>query len=163
MAAGAVITLIFIVYSSFVFKKQQSDRFEKNARMSTDLLTKAHPYISNTDSLTLGELEGKDVIVLFWATWSEKSALMMDQLELILSSEPDVTVVGALVKDATDTAEPVLSDHPFLYIDGTVLFNDLKVPGIPSLLILDTKGKVITTHIGYQEDIRESILDILRK
>ena len=150
MAIGAIITIIFIVYASFNFKNEQEENFRTNTLNYETLLTDPHPFLNNGDSLRLAELSGKRVIVLFWSSWSERSAEIMNEFD-IFSSNDVYEVVAAAVKDATETAEVLIPNHDFLYIDGIKLFNDLKVPGIPSYFVLDTRGNFIESFVGYRE------------
>ena len=157
MIIGALVTMVLIVVSSLNFKKEQQQRFEDFANNYPELLTDAHPYVGQTDSLRLGELKGSNIVVVFWASWSEKSVEIFHELDALQNNYPETKIVAALVKDATETAEEVLPQHEFIYIDGTIMFNDLQVPGIPSYILIDSEGKVITTNVGYQEGVFEAI------
>ena len=149
MAIVAVFTMIFIVLTSFNFKHQQQVRFKEHTLGYDSLLTKAHPFIIKDDSLKLGDLSGNPILLVFWSSWSDKSAKLLDEIELI----SDLKVVAALVKDATDSAEEAILKHDYLYIDGTILFNTVRAPGIPSYLLLDENGALISTHVGYQKGV----------
>lgn len=162
MGISAVITMIFIVFASFDFKAEQVENFKQNTRSYEQLLTETHPLINEPDSLRLGELNGSKTIVLFWASWSEKSEQIMNELDVFASSD-EFEVVGALVKDATETAEIILPRHDFKYIDGTKLFNQLKVPGIPSYFLLDEYGEVQFAQVGYKENAVSLINDAFSK
>jgi hypothetical protein len=153
---GAVITMIFIVYTSFNFKAEQEENFRTNTQEFETLLTDPHPYLSLGDSLRLAELSGKRVIVLFWSSWSERSAEIMNEFD-IFSANDQYEVVGAVVKDAAESAELLIPNHDFLYIDGTKLFNDLKVPGIPSYFVLDERGDFIESFVGYREGATQNV------
>ena len=159
MGIGAVITMIFIVYASFDFKSEQEENFRNNTNEFESLLTDSHPYMSSSDSLRLSDLKGKRVIVLFWASWSERSAEIMVEFD-ILANNKGYQVVGAVVKDATETAELMIPNHNFLYIDGTKMFNDLKVPGIPSYIVLDEEGNVLNSFVGYQKGAVEQVIQL---
>lgn len=153
---GAIITMMFIVYASFNFKEEQEQNFRENTQEYDQLLTEAHPYISHGDSLRLAELTGKRVIVLFWASWSDRSADIMDEFD-IFGANNQYQVIGAVVKDATETAELIIPNHDFIYIDGTKLFNTLKVPGIPSYFVLNERGEFVTSFVGYREGAAQNI------
>lgn len=150
MAVGALLTMIFIVYSSFNFKENQARRFTEYTAQYDSLLVLPNPYVIQEDSLRLEELQGSETVVLFWATWSEKSASIMKELNDLKKKEPGLEIIAALVHDATETAIPEIPDYDFRYIDGTILFNEIRVPGIPSYLLLDEEGRLIYTHVGYQ-------------
>lgn len=156
MGGGALVTMIFIVYASFQFKDKQESNFKKYISENENLLTEQHLIIAENDSLALSSLHGENVVLVFWASWSEKSASMMEELDK-LTSDSDVKVVAAAVKDATETVDDVLPDHDFLFIDGAKLFNDLKVPGIPCYILIDADGKVIDVTVGYRSGVADKI------
>ncbi len=151
MVIVAVFTMLFIVLTSFNFKQQQKERFTEYTLEYDSLLTKNHPYIGKEDSLRLGDLAGNPVLLVFWSSWSEKSANLLNEIEFITQNDPTLKVVAALVKDVTDSAEEAIIQHDFIYIDGTILFNKIRVPGIPSYLLLDENGNLVSTHVGYKE------------
>lgn len=157
MAVGAIITMIFIVYSSFNFKEQQAKRFTEYTAQYDSLLILPNPYVLEEDSLRLGDLTGSETVVLFWASWSDRSASIMEELNQLKESNPELEIVAALVHDATETAIPEIPEFDFRFIDGTRLFNELRVPGIPSYLLIGEKGALVDTHVGYQE---EQVFDI---
>ena len=109
------------------------------------------------DSLKLEELSGQKVVVVFWASWSDKSMDMFSELDQVMLDHPGIKIVAALVMDATETAEPILPTHDYLYIDGTRLFNELQVPGIPSYILLDEGGTVVAANVGYQSGVTKTI------
>ncbi len=158
MGIGAVITMIFIVFASFNFKDEQEANFRENTQNFEELGTMNHPIVGDvtTDSLRLNDLYGKQVIVLFWASWSDKSTELMDELDFFADNN-EYAIVAALVKDVTDEASTVLPNHDFIYIDGTRLFNELKVPGIPSYFLLDKKGNFMASFVGYRKGVTDTI------
>ena len=156
MLVGAIITMIFIVYASFNFKAKQEANFRNNVSEFETLMTDMHPVLASEDSLNFNELAGKKVVLVFWASWSEKSAQILEELDQVAERD-DVQIVGATVKDATETAEEVLPAHDFIFIDAAKLFNDLKVPGIPSYILFDEEGNPIDVTIGYKEGVADRI------
>lgn len=79
---GAVITMLFIVYASFNFKSEQEENFRANTMQHESLLVNPHPYVNHGDSLRLAELNGKRIIVLFWSSWSDRSAEIMEEFDI---------------------------------------------------------------------------------
>lgn len=150
VGVGAFITVVFIIYASFHFKTEREEKFRKSTLEYPGLLEERFPSVTSPDSIALQDFKGKKVIVVFWASWSGKSAAIMNELDSLYSGG-EYEIVGALVKDARETAEPMLPEHDFVYIDGTKLFNYLKVPGIPSYFVLDDSGKVRDVKVGYQQ------------
>lgn len=158
MAVVAVLTALAIVYSSLSYTETQKTRFEEAIKEDQTLLTRSFSYVDKTDSLKISDFGGKDVVVVFWASWSEKSDLLFNEL-LVLKDETDsLEIIGALVLDATETIEEEMFYEQFKYIDGAKLYNDLKVPGIPSYIVFNKSGIVEYVHVGYQEGSGYSLL-----
>ena len=156
---GAIITMVFIVYTSFNFKTEQETNFRSNTQEYDRLLVEPHPYIGHGDSLRLAELVGKRVIVLFWSSWSDRSAEIMQEFDIFAAND-GYEVVGAVVKDATVTAEVLIPNHEFIFIDGTRLYNELKVPGIPSYFVLDERGDFIESFVGYRSGAAQNVAEL---
>jgi hypothetical protein len=76
------------------------------------------------------------------------------------ASNENYKVVGAVVKDATETAELIMPNHDFIFIDGTKMYNDLKVPGIPSYFVLDEEGKFLHSFVGYKKGDVEQLKEL---
>ena len=157
MAVMALITMIFIVISTFNYKDKQEENFRKFTAEYVPLLSEPHVLVTESDSVSFDSFAGQKVIILFWASWSEKSAEMMKELDSF-SAKDGYEVIGATVKDAEETAALVLPKHDFVFIDGAKLFNDLKVPGIPSYVLLDEEGNIIDVSVGYREGVADRIL-----
>lgn len=151
MLVVALLTIVVIIYSSFSFKERQDERFMQYAIEYDSLLTLPNPLILKDDSLRLGELQGSESVLLFWASWSDRSESIMQELNEVRTANPGIEIVAALVLDATSTAIPEIPDYDFYYVDGAMLYNQLRVPGIPSYVLLDENGNVTETHVGYQK------------
>ena len=129
-----------------------------------------------TDSLQLVSLSDQSIILLFAARWSDKSSEVVNQIEQIINRFNATTtgyyekvpkLVIALVLDTRegygkqvegirlkgDTKGYYVNDHDFskqyLIIDGSNLFNEFQIPGIPTLVyIMD--GQILWTQVGYK-------------
>ena len=129
-----------------------------------------------TDSLQLVSLSDQSIILLFAARWSDKSSEVVNQIEQIINRFNAATtgyyekvpkLVIALVLDTRegygkqvegirlkgDTKGYYVNDHDFskqyLIIDGSNLFNEFQIPGIPTLVyIMD--GQILWTQVGYK-------------
>jgi len=153
MIAIAVITMLVIIYSSFHFNNKQQERFRENLVESDSLTLKYMRIIGESDSVRISDLKGKRSVVVFWASWSEKSELMMVEIEKAQFESDSLQVVAALVKDAEESL-PTEKEFPtFVYTDGTEIFNDLKVPGYPSYIVFDERSEVINSQVGYQKGV----------
>ncbi|MFN1834094.1 TlpA family protein disulfide reductase [Balneola sp. MJW-20] len=151
MLVLAGITTIGIIISSFSFKNKQQVEFEENVAVSDSLLTMELPRIGQDGMLKLNEWQGEEQVLVFWASWSEKSEALMKEITQFSAAYDDssLQIIAALVMDVTES-KPDPSEFPgFIYVDGTRLYNHLKVPGIPTYIYLK-RGKVAHTHVGYE-------------
>lgn len=150
MIAVGVITMIIIVYSSFSHMQKQQSRFEENLTATDSLYTMPLGKVGTTDSLRIGEMEGHRLLV-FWASWSDKSESMLSEIQILNADVDSLTVLAALVKDAEESL-PELPEYPgFIYVDGARMFNSLKVPGIPSYVLIAPDNTILHSNIGYQK------------
>lgn len=128
------------------------------------------------DSVQMASFIEEPIIMLFAARWSDKSAQVVDQLEQIIARFDSVSsvyntmtpkMVIALVLDTREgyvqkVEEEKLernkgvsyeSDEVFserhLVVDGSVLFNEFQIPGIPTLVYL-VNGQILWTQVGYR-------------
>lgn len=156
MLVGAAITALFILYSSFNFKEKQQNRFEKYTLEYDSLMVSSHPYLNIDDSLRLDQFLGHKTMLVFWSSWSEKSKELLKEVNSYQQMHPELVVVAALVKDATNSFDSTKTYASFRYIDGTRLFNKTRVPGIPSFVLIDENGKVIHNHVGFKNDLAQT-------
>ncbi|WP_018126192.1 TlpA family protein disulfide reductase [Balneola vulgaris] len=158
MVVIAIIAALSIIYSSINYKGTQAERFKEGIAESDSLLTKELQYVFEDDSLSVQQFKGNNVVLLFWATWSEKSQFMIDEIYTLADQTDSLVVLAAIVKDARETIDESSLRDGLYYVDGADLFNDLKVPGIPSYILFDPTGKVKYVHIGYQENAGYGLL-----
>lgn len=153
MISIGVITMLVIIYSSFHFKNKQQERFKTNLIESDSLTTKYMRIIGKADSIRISDLKGKRSVVVFWASWSEKSELMLVEIEKAQFESDSLQVVAALVKDAEESLPEEKTYPTFIYTDGTEIFNDLKVPGYPSYIVFNEQSEVINSQVGYSKGV----------
>lgn len=153
MISIGVITMLVIIYSSFHFKNKQQERFKTNLIESDSLTTKYMRIIGKADSIRISDLKGKRSVVVFWASWSEKSELMLVEIEKAQFESDSLQVVAALVKDAEESLPEEKTYPTFIYTDGTEIFNDLKVPGYPSYIVFNERSEVINSQVGYSKGV----------
>jgi thioredoxin-like negative regulator of GroEL len=114
-------------------------------------------------------------VVIFWATWSPRSAEVIHDLEALRAKigtdkvqivtvnceHPEITAADrgtiAAVAKKDGFSGPALVD------DGLVVFNDYGAMALPSTLVVGTDGKVTYTLAGYPTTLRDELADAVRK
>jgi hypothetical protein len=107
--------------------------------------------LDGTDSLQLSAYQGRDVILVFWASWSEKSLDVLRRLDsLKLQRGDSLTIVAAAVKDNGAEARAYINsmEHDFNYVDGTIHYLDLRLPGVPSAIRFNRNSKPVQILVG---------------
>lgn len=158
MAIVAILTAITIIISSLRYKETQRERFVESIQESDSLLTEPLLLIDQDDSISINQFKGTDVVIIFWSSWSEKSDLLLQEIYTLADQTDSLTIISALVLDATDEIENTKFIDGFIQVDGASLYNELKVPGIPSYILLDKNGVLKYAHVGYQENAGFSLL-----
>ncbi|MFA5667826.1 MAG: hypothetical protein WC967_01185 [Balneolaceae bacterium] len=158
MAVMALVSALIIVYASLSFKDKEQTRFLNSISTNDTLTVKKMRYVHKDDSVSVSEFKGKNVVLLFFSSWSEKSNFMIDEIATLTDQNSSIHVIGALVKDATDSIDFEALPKNFTYVDGVSLYNDLKVPGVPSYVVFDKNGSYVYAHVGYQEGAGYSLL-----
>lgn len=118
---------------------------------------------------------GKATAVIFWATWSPRSAEVIRDLEALRTKigpekvqvvtinceHPSITSAD---RDAIAAAAKDLGlSGPALIDDGLIAFNDYGAMALPSTLVLGADGKVGYILAGYPTTLRDELADAVRK
>ncbi|MEX2605422.1 MAG: hypothetical protein WD361_14525 [Gracilimonas sp.] len=153
MIIVAILTIGVIIFSSFNFTNKQHLRFQNNVASSDSLNIMPLSVIGALDTVTIHQQSGYNTILVFWASWSGKSDAMLGEVQNFQATQNSIKVIAGIVKDAEESL-PAEKKYPgFTYVDGTHLFNYLKVPGFPSYILFDTNGDVLKTQIGYEKGV----------
>jgi peroxiredoxin len=136
--------------------------------------TKAPDFRATTvdgKTVTLSSLKGKVVILDFWAVWCKPCMLSMPGLQAVYREAKPQGVVVLSVNtwdekpkfvswvrknagkkyDFTFVRDPAEGDHDAIRT-ASIAQRLYKVPGIPTMYVIDREGKVVAGLIGaYQE------------
>jgi thiol-disulfide isomerase/thioredoxin len=112
--------------------------------------------LKTVDGRTLGpkDFRGQVVVVDFWATWCGPCHLQAEILEPVYKSYKGrgVQFLAANVGEDMDTVKKFLAKKPFPYpvlLDSNqAVSTDIGVMALPTLLVVDKKGKVAYLQSG---------------
>ncbi len=107
--------------------------------------------LDGTDSLQLSSYQGREVILIFWASWSGKSLEVLENLDSLKMQRGDsLVIVAAAVKDNGSEAREYIErkSHDFEYVDGTIHYLDLRLPGVPSAIRFNRESKPVQILVG---------------
>lgn len=159
----ALLTAIVIVITSLNYASNQRETFREEAS-ETDLSGwKLYQYRTG-DSLSMAQFEGSPVVIHFWSTWSELSIELNDEMSRLKSDFPDLVILAAASRDAEEKVQDYLNgtDYNFIFADGTPLYQELKVPGLPSQLFVNRQLSIVDQNVGRDpEAIRQKVQQLI--
>lgn len=102
------------------------------------------------DSLQLSDFHGAPIVIDFWATWSGKSRQTHLALNEFQIESPELVVIAASVRDDEEMVRSYLAEQNFnfIYVNGTNLYHEMQIPGIPSQVLIDRKGLFFDYQVG---------------
>ena len=127
------------------------------------VLPSAAGLASGIEELSLADLQGRVVIVNFWASWCGPCRIEQPDLNAVHALLPDteVVVIGVNIEDTQANALAHLAefDVPYLSLFDPVnelagRFRGIGARTIPSAVFLDTEGRVAARLLGLT-DTRE--------
>jgi len=150
----AALTAIVIFISSLNYASNQRETFRTEIEETT--LSEWNLYQYETgDSLSISQFEGSPVIIHFWSTWSDLSLELNTVMGGLQAEFPDLIIVAAAARDAAQLVEEHIqtTNFDFVYLNGTPLYQDLKVPGLPSQLFVNRSGIIVDQHVGKDAEV----------
>lgn len=103
----------------------------------------------------LSELQGKVVVLNFWASWCAECAYEADDLQRMweyYEDTGDVVFVGVAWADNGPRSMEFLERYSITYLNGpdkgTVIGDDYNITGVPETFVIDQRGDIVKTIIG---------------
>lgn len=97
------------------------------------------------------ELQGKPVVVNFWASWCGPCAQELPVLSNASVTHPEVAFVGADNQDTTSGFRNFEEQHPHAYPSGPIVmgtYQSYGVAGLPVTFFIDAQGVVAASFSG---------------
>jgi cytochrome c biogenesis protein CcmG/thiol:disulfide interchange protein DsbE len=123
------------------------------------------PCLVSGPPVDLARLGGKPVLINLWATWCGPCREEMPILQNAHIRHRDkIAFLGVDTKDSPQRAAAFLGEVGATYpqvvdLDGRLLVEHLRVPGLPVTVVLDSDGEVIKKHVGaFTEESLEALI-----
>lgn len=122
----------------------------------------ARPATPENGTFDIARYHGRVVVVDFWASWCKPCRQSIPWLNEMRSryGQKGLVIVGINVDARRADAQRFLESTP---IDFEIIFDTqgelaqrYALKGMPSSLVFDRDGKLVATHIGFQEKNKDS-------
>ncbi len=153
MLGVAGICLVLIIYFNLRSLDNQQQRFVERVGDGSEHYQQAYPAMYQEGEVTPSEYSrGRPLILVFWSSWSGRSEEALKNLtERYQHASVETAVISAAVKDNPENAGVVRDalQLPFLIVDGTEHYNEIRLPGLPSLIAFNADGSLYGARLGF--------------
>ena len=144
--------------------------FQDNARKipSVDLKTLEGKTVNSSKFSN----DGKPMIISFWATWCSPCKKELNAVAEVYSDwqkETGVKLIAISLDDSksSNKVAPYVNEKGWEYEEYLDLNSDFKramgVNNPPQTFIVDGKGNIVWTHVGFKDGDEEQYIEVVRK
>ncbi len=151
-----------------LFPEQADGKRAAGARVRLTAEGKALNFVGtqiNDRKFSLNSLQGKVVVIHYWATWCDACTAEFEEFQRLAAKyQGDLVFVGACLDDEPQTVKDYLAQNRSinwiqLYepggIESSPLAQQLGIPTLPWILLVDKEGKVVNANCSALELDRE--------
>ncbi len=145
---------IFVVYKLGIFTGNEN-KIETDMEVGVNIGDKAPDFTLETlygQEISLSELQGKKVLLNFWASWCGPCRSEMPDLEKLHKVHENIEILAVNIKEEKGKVlnYVIASNYSFpIALDRSgKIANKYLVRGIPVSYFLNEKGKIIAKHTG---------------
>ncbi len=153
MLVVAGICLVLIIYFNLRFMGSQQERFAQRVGDGSEHYEQYYPNMYGDDEISPENYsEGRPLILIFWSSWSGRSEEALTDLHRrYTEATTETAVITAAVKDNPQHAGEIRDaiQFPFLIVDGTEHYNEIRLPGLPSLIAFNADGSLFGARLGF--------------
>ena len=119
------------------------------------------PHPSQSAPLDMASYRGKVVLLDFWASWCEPCRHSFPWLSAMQEKygADGLVVIGVNVDRERAEADRFLAGTParfrILYDPQGALATQHNLMGMPSSFLFDAEGRLVATHVGFRQGLRE--------
>ena len=149
----------FIALLAYGLSTSAPSRVEEGARLPDFELTR----LDETGMLTTADLEGKPVVINFWASWCIPCRQEAELLQATYEEYRDEGVVflGVNIKDSNVDAKAFIDEYDMTYPvvsdPNEELARELGVVGIPETFFIDDEGTFVGSASGPRQARKEGV------
>lgn len=143
------------------------------------VITEESPKVSNTapnfilnnldsEEIELNKLKGKVVLIDFWAIFCKPCIIALPKTQEIHEkySEDELVVLAINVREKEDKIKSFINENGYTFkvlIADTNIIKDYGVRSIPFTVLIDEKGTISYTRLGYRPGWEQTLIYEIEK
>jgi peroxiredoxin len=158
---------IWLIAVGFMYIRSWNERSPDNVSPSVGHMAPDFELVNLTgQSIRLGDLRGRPVLINFWATWCGYCLQELPVIEKYYERYASEFIVLAVdVGDSPSDVRSVVTKYgftfPVLRDPDSNVFQQYRLDSFPVTFVLDTEGIVLVKHQGYMSE--NKLVDYLNK
>jgi cytochrome c biogenesis protein CcmG/thiol:disulfide interchange protein DsbE len=158
---------IWLFAFGFMYVRSRNERASDNVSPSVGNTAPGFELANlSGQSIRLGDLRGRPVLINFWATWCGYCLQELPVIEKYYERYASELIVLAVdVGDSLADVRSVVKKYgftfPVLRDPNSIVFQQYRLDSFPVTFVLDTEGVVLVKHQGYMSE--DKLVEYLNK